>query len=117
MHSAGDKSIATNVLRDRGVSTTLLPSVTNMRQNDCMEDQHASTTAARYAFGLTEVEVRRLQDIMRRECGVELTLEAAWARAIELLALFRMMLGPIPEDSRPRGSNIGAIDENRSLSN
>ena len=55
---------------------------------------------SRHAFGLTESEVRRLQDILRREGSVNLTLEAAWARAIELLALFRMMLGPIPEDSR-----------------
>jgi hypothetical protein len=88
-----------------------------MRQNDCMEDQHSNTTAARYAFGLTEAEVLRLRDILRRECGVDLTLEAAWSRAIELLALFRMMLGPILEDSRTRGSNIGAIDEKRILSN
>jgi len=82
-----------------------------------MEDQQRITATPRFALGLTEVEVRRLQEIMRRECGIDLTLEAAWARAIELLALFRMMLGPIPEDPRPESSNIGAIDENRSLSN
>ena len=55
----------------------------------------------RFAFGLTESEVRRLQDILRRE-GEELTLAQAWARAIELLSLFRMLLGPLPEDARTR---------------
>lgn len=49
-----------------------------------------------YGFGLTEPEVRRLQEILQRE-GVELTIEQAWKRAIELLALFRMLLGPLPE--------------------
>lgn len=52
----------------------------------------------RYAFGLTKAEVERLRDIMRRECRVEMTPEEAWSRAIELLALFRMLLGPLPED-------------------
>ncbi|MFH0828803.1 MAG: hypothetical protein V1907_01325 [Candidatus Kerfeldbacteria bacterium] len=51
-----------------------------------------------FAFGLTPDEVDRFRDIMRRECGVELTPEQAWARAIELLSLFRMLLGPLPED-------------------
>lgn len=61
-----------------------------------MED-HAEGPEHRYGFGLTEAEVRRLQDILRRD-GLDLTMEQAWARAIELLSLFRMLLGPIPED-------------------
>ncbi|MEK7315630.1 MAG: hypothetical protein AAB011_05580 [Candidatus Eisenbacteria bacterium] len=44
-----------------------------------------------YGYGLTERKVLRLQDIIRKECGVELTMEAAWARAIELVALARML--------------------------
>ena len=52
----------------------------------------------RYGFGLTEREVRRLQEILRREGQPEVTLDEAWARAIELLSLFRMLLGPSPED-------------------
>jgi hypothetical protein len=44
-----------------------------------------------YAYGLTERDVLRLQDIIRRECGVELSLEAAWARAVELIALVRTL--------------------------
>lgn len=51
-----------------------------------------------FAFGLTPGEVERFRQIMRRECGVELSPEQAWARAIELLSLFRMLLGPLPED-------------------
>jgi hypothetical protein len=46
---------------------------------------------ATYGYGLTEREVLRLRDIIGRECGVELTIEAAWARAIELVALARML--------------------------
>ena len=44
-----------------------------------------------YAYGLTEREVLRLQEIVRRTSGVELTIEAAWARAIELVALARTL--------------------------
>ena len=44
-----------------------------------------------YSYGLTEREVLRLQDIVRRHCGVELSLQDAWARAIELVAFTRML--------------------------
>ncbi|MCC6348400.1 MAG: hypothetical protein IT347_02280 [Candidatus Eisenbacteria bacterium] len=70
-----------------------------------------------FAFGLTPEAVGRFRDIMRRECGLELTPEEAWARAIELLALFRMMLGPLPEDARPASSSIRALDGSRRPSN
>lgn len=53
---------------------------------------------AGFAFGLTVADVKRFRDILSRECGEVLSLEAAWTRAIELLALFRMLLGPLPED-------------------
>jgi len=88
-----------------------------LRQNDFMETAEHNNTVAHYALGLTEAEVRRLQDILRRECGMEVTLEVAWARAIELLALFRMLLGPFPGDARDASSNIVAIDESRVLRN
>lgn len=52
----------------------------------------------RFAFGLTQAEVERFRNIMRSECQVQLTTEQAWAQAIELLALFRMLIGPLPED-------------------
>lgn len=80
---------------------------------DSIPSRHHDT----FAFGLTPQEVERFRDIMDRECGVHLSSEAAWARAIELLALFRMMLGPLPEDTRTASSTIGAIDESQALSN
>jgi hypothetical protein len=60
-----------------------------------MEDR-AHDLENRYGFGLTEPEVRRLQDIIQRECGVELTLEQAWARGIELLSFAKMLLESLP---------------------
>ena len=61
-------------------------------------DFHPIDSQQRYAFGLTEAEVRRLQDILSHDGEPDVTLDQAWARAIELLGLFRMLLGPLPED-------------------
>lgn len=58
----------------------------------------APDSERRYGLGLTELQVRRLEDILRREGDADVTLDQAWARAIELLDLFRMLLGPMPED-------------------
>jgi len=52
-----------------------------------------------FAFGLTPPEVERLRLILQRETGRNITSEEAWARAIELIALFRMLLGRLPEDA------------------
>jgi hypothetical protein len=38
------------------------------------------------------------QQLMREDCGVELTIEEASTRAVQLIALYRMLMGPIPED-------------------
>jgi len=65
---------------------------------------HALDQDTRYGFGLTEPEVRCLQDILHREGEPDITLDQAWARAIELLSLFRMLLGPLPEDQDARSS-------------
>ena len=62
------------------------------------DDTSSLSEEAHYAFALTQSEVERFRDVMRRESGTELTMAEAWARAIELLALFRMLLGPLPED-------------------
>lgn len=43
------------------------------------------------AFGLAQKEIDRFKDIMRYECGVELTNEEAWSRAIELIALAKLL--------------------------
>jgi hypothetical protein len=47
---------------------------------------------ARFGAGLTEPQVRRFQTILHEECGVDLSLPAAWSRAIELLSLFEVIL-------------------------
>jgi len=69
-----------------------------------MDDQ-TNDSHKRYGFGLTEAEVRRFQDILRREGEAEVTLDQAWARAIELLSLFRMLLGPLPKDPANTGDS------------
>jgi hypothetical protein len=61
-------------------------------------DDRAHDPDNRYGFGLTEPQVRRLQDILRLEGEPEVTLDQAWGRAIELLSLFRILLGSLPED-------------------
>src|SRR5438093_553584 len=58
-------------------------------------DDHAHDRNNRYGFGLTEPEVRRLQGIVRRECGVELTLEQAWARAVFGALMRRIRRGEV----------------------
>ena len=57
----------------------------------------------RVGASLSEPEVRRLQDILRRECGAELTLEQAWARGIELLAFAKLLLEALPPKAESTG--------------
>ena len=54
--------------------------------------------------GLTHEKARAFQQLMREECGVELSIEDAWKRAARLVALYRMLMGPIPEDPGVRTS-------------
>jgi hypothetical protein len=51
-----------------------------------------------FAFGLTQADVDEFRALIHRECGEDLNLQEAWQRATEVLALFRMLLGPLPED-------------------
>ena len=53
-----------------------------LRDHGCMDAR-----TQRFALGLTEAEVDRLRDILRRTRGLELTREEAWAKAIQLLSL------------------------------
>lgn len=46
----------------------------------------------RFGAGLPEAEVVRFQSILREQCGVDLSLQEAWGRAIELLSLVEMVL-------------------------
>lgn len=62
---------------------------------------HAGGMAAHpnhhYAFGLTDASVEELRSILRQECGEEFSFEQAWARAIQLVALFRALAGIAPK--------------------
>ncbi len=52
----------------------------------------------RFALGLTRGDVDEFRELIHRECGESLSHQEAWNRATEVLALFRMLLGPLPED-------------------
>lgn len=52
----------------------------------------------RFALGLTRGDVDEFRELIHRECGESWSHEEAWNRATEVLALFRMLLGPLPED-------------------
>ena len=66
----------------------------------------------RFSAGLTEADVRRLQAILREQCGTDLSLPEAWSRATELLSLVEMLLqwrgvfeGPNDESTAVRASS------------
>ena len=54
---------------------------------------------------LTEADVEEFRRLMREECAVVLTLAEGWERATKMLAMFRVLVGPIPEDSGVHGCN------------
>ena len=49
-------------------------------------------TTRRFGAGLTEVEVRRFQAILREKRGVDVPVPEAWGRAIVLLSLVEMLM-------------------------
>jgi hypothetical protein len=75
-----------------------------MRHHANMEPHVRGREEQRFGAGLTEADVRRFQDIVRRSCGTELGLEEAWSRAIAILTLVCDLLHDEPTDAgRPRG--------------
>ena len=60
------------------------------------------------ASRLTEADVQAFRRLMLEECGVELSLAEAWTRATGMIAMFRALLGPIPEDP---GSRAGSFPQ------
>jgi hypothetical protein len=69
-----------------------------------MEALQRSLDHERYGFGLTEPEVRRLQEILRRRHHAELPLDEVWQRAIELLELGMVLLDSLPSKAVTRGA-------------
>lgn len=49
-------------------------------------------------LNLSQADIEEFKVLMRQECGVELENQEAWNRAIELISLYRMLIGPLPED-------------------
>ena len=97
------------LLRHTTTASLPLQRTAKRRHAAVMTPREQSDTT--YGFGLTNVEVERLRLILCREASGDVPAEKAWARAIELLSLFRMLLGPLPEDTH--SSNIVAIDDER----
>jgi hypothetical protein len=58
----------------------------------------SDSSSERFALGLTRADVDEFRALIHRECDESLSLEEAWKRATEVLTLFRMLLGPLPED-------------------
>ncbi len=52
---------------------------------------------------LTPDDVREFQALILEEAGVHLSTQVAWGRAIELIALVRMLVKPYPEDEPEDG--------------
>ena len=73
-------------------------SVPRPRPGQLIADEAQSGDHTRFAFGLSQADVEEFRELIHRECGEELSPEEAWKRASEVLALFRMLLGPLPED-------------------
>jgi hypothetical protein len=53
---------------------------------------HLATPHGQFGAALSEAEVRRLQSILERDCGVSVTLPEAWSRATALLSLVEVLL-------------------------
>lgn len=47
---------------------------------------------------ITAEDIEDFRTLIRTECGVEMDEQEAWDRVIELVSLYRMFLGPLPED-------------------
>ena len=61
---------------------------------------------------LTRADVEEFRAIIRETCGEALSEQEAWHRATTLVALGRMLLGPIPDDSEAgltESSNIRSL--------
>ncbi len=60
---------------------------------------------------LSPADVREFQALLRTECGIDLSDTDAWTRATELVALYRMLLSPVPEDTAAPALTTGFEDQ------
>ena len=75
-----------------------IPPTRELRPGQLISSAGQVGDPARFAFALSQADVEEFRKLVHRECGEELSPEEAWKRASEVLALFRMLLGPLPED-------------------
>jgi hypothetical protein len=75
-----------------------IPPTRELRPGQLVSPAGQVADTARFAFALSQADVEEFRELIHRECGEELSPEEAWKRASEVLALFRMLLGPMPED-------------------
>ena len=70
----------------------------------CAMDKRApsATASGHGGFALTQADIEEFKALVERECGVRLDDHSAWNRVIELLNLYRVLLGPTPEDPEAR---------------
>ena len=66
-----------------------------------------SSGAGRSSSLLSRVDILEFLRLLREHCGVSLSETEAWNRATELVALYLMFLGPIPEDPMIVEDRIG----------
>lgn len=81
----------------------------SMAEHPDGDPSEASDGAAkheRFGAGLNEAEVRRLQVILRGQCGVDVGLPEAWSRAIALLTLVEMLLASDGDHMRDGGTSM-----------
>lgn len=62
------------------------------------EPPNAERDARSPGFALSQADIDEFKQIIHREFRVEMNDHDAWGRVIELLNLYRSLLGPIPED-------------------
>lgn len=58
----------------------------------------------------TREDIEEFRTIVRETCGEDITEQEAWSRATSMVALGRMMLGPIPEDAEKRRHGVQTSD-------
>lgn len=56
------------------------------------------------SFGLSRAAVEKFRSLMQEQCGIRLSPEDAWRQATKLVSLYRMFMGPLPEDFTVRAS-------------
>jgi hypothetical protein len=69
----------------------------------------SATVEAQPTAGLSRAAVEEFRLLMQQECGVPLSLEEAWRHATKLVSLYRMLMGPLPEDPAVRTSGTLAL--------